>query len=65
MSKTDVLSQDTNECRCCQDCEHSFEDESIDGDWLLYCIKKLGCHDDCQVQFWDCCDDFEEKTYKR
>ena len=65
MNKTDVSSQDLNEFRYCQDCEHSFEDESVDGDWYLYCIKKLGCRDGDQVQPWGYCDSFKEKIYKR
>lgn len=64
MSKTDISFQDLKKCGHCQDCEHSFEDESVDGNWHLYCIKKIGCRDGCQVQFWGSCGDFEEKIYR-
>lgn len=65
MNKTDVSSYGLNECGCCQGCEHSFEDESVNGDWHLYCIKKLHCRDGSQVSPWGRCGEFEEKTYKR
>lgn len=65
MNKTDVSFHDLNEQRYCQDCKYSFEDESVDGVWFLYCTMNFGCRDGDQVSPWDCCDSFKEKVYKR
>lgn len=27
------------EAKCCYNCKHCFEDESIDGNWNLFCEK--------------------------
>lgn len=45
----------------CDNCKHSYEDETLDGYLQLYCIKKLGNSDGSAVFFDDCCDSFESK----
>ena len=60
-STTDIGVLDCSDIRCCDNYEHSYEDETIDGDWQLYCIKKLGDVDGSAIASWDCCGKFESK----
>ena len=53
-----------SEDRDCDNCKHSYEDETLDGYWQLYCIKKLDNKEGSAVFPYDCCDKFESKQLK-
>jgi len=50
--------------RDCDNCKHSYEDETLDGYWQLYCINKLDNKEGSAVFPYDCCDKFESKHLK-
>lgn len=58
---TDIGVLDCSDIRCCDNCRHSYEDETLDGYWQLYCIKKLDNKDGSAVFFDGCCGSFENK----
>ena len=58
---TDIGVLDCSDIRCCDNCKHYYEDETLDGYWQLYCIKKFGDVDGSAIASWDCCDKFESK----
>ena len=59
-----VMSMCISEDRDCDNCKHSYEDETLDGYWQLYCIKKLDNKEGSAVFPYDCCDKFESKQLK-
>ena len=55
------LNSNCNDTNRCDNCKHSYEDETIDGFWQLYCMKKTDETDGSAVEDFDCCDKFESK----
>lgn len=45
----------------CDRCKHSYEDETPDGYWQLYCMKKFNNEDGSAVPPYGWCHDFENK----
>lgn len=58
---TDIGVLDCSNIKCCDNCEHSYEDETLDGYWQLYCTEKFYDADVSAVASWDCCDKFKSK----